>query len=45
MKSLKAFLQYVGPGIESITGNEEDIASFMKMMRIFNEVNISFMRY
>lgn len=44
MTLLKAFLQYVEPGIEGITGNEKDIASFMKMMKIFNEVSMPYMR-
>lgn len=33
------FLKRIEPEIEGITGEERDTASFMKMMRLFNEVN------
>lgn len=36
--NLDAFLKRIEPEIESIRGNERDTASFMKMMRLFNEV-------
>lgn len=32
------FLKRIEPEIEGITGEERDTASFMKMMRLFNEV-------
>ena len=35
------FLKRIEPEIESITGEERDTASFMKMMRLFNEVKYS----
>lgn len=34
------FLKRIEPEIEGITGEERDTASFMKMMRLFNEVKI-----
>lgn len=34
---LDIFLKRTEPEIESITGEERDTASFMKMMRLFNE--------
>ena len=33
-------MKRIEPGIESITGEERDIVSFMRLMRIFNEVCI-----
>jgi len=38
LNSLDSFLKRTEPGIEAITGEERDIGSFMKLMRIFNEV-------
>ena len=38
LDSLDEFLKRIEPEIESITGEERDTASFMKMMRLFNEV-------
>lgn len=38
LENLDAFLKRIEPEIESITGEERDTASFMKMMRLFNEV-------
>ena len=38
LESLDEFLRRIEPEIESITGEERDTASFMKMMRLFNEV-------
>ena len=38
LEKLDEFLKRIEPEIESITGNERDTASFMKMMRLFNEV-------
>ena len=40
LESLDYFLKKTEPEIESITGEERDTASFMKMMRLFNEVRI-----
>ena len=40
LTDLDYFLKRIEPEIESITGEERDTASFMKMMRIFNEVRI-----
>ena len=34
------FLKRIEPEIEGITGEERDTASFMKMMRLFNEVRL-----
>ncbi|KAG8587471.1 hypothetical protein GDO81_005673 [Engystomops pustulosus] len=39
LKSLDSFLRRTEPQIESITGEERDTGSFMKMMRLFNEVS------
>ncbi|KAM4795913.1 dynein axonemal heavy chain 9-like [Rhinophrynus dorsalis] len=39
LKSLDSFLKRTEPQIESITGEERDTGSFMKMMRLFNEVS------
>ncbi|XP_075707241.1 uncharacterized protein LOC142741794 [Rhinoderma darwinii] len=39
LKSLDSFLRRTEPQIESITGLERDTGSFMKMMRLFNEVS------
>ncbi|XP_075192459.1 uncharacterized protein LOC142291659 [Anomaloglossus baeobatrachus] len=39
LKSLDSFLRRSEPQIESITGEERDTGSFMKMMRLFNEVS------
>jgi hypothetical protein len=46
LENLDAFLKRTEPEIESITGEERDTASFMKMMRLFNEVivNLHFVR-
>ena len=41
LENLDAFLKRTEPEIESITGEERDTASFMKMMRLFNEVIVS----
>jgi len=38
LEKLDDFLKRIEPEIESITGEERDTASFMKMMRLFNEV-------
>ncbi|GFO25145.1 dynein beta chain, ciliary-like, partial [Plakobranchus ocellatus] len=39
LEKLDLFLKRIEPEIESITGEERDTASFMKMMRLFNEVS------
>ncbi|XP_043910785.1 dynein beta chain, flagellar outer arm-like [Protopterus annectens] len=39
LKNLDAFLKRTEPQIENITGEERDTESFMKMMRLFNEVS------
>ena len=39
LESLEDFLQRIEPEIESISGEERDTASFMKLMRLFNEVS------
>ncbi|KAM4702001.1 uncharacterized protein O3C94_002925 [Discoglossus pictus] len=39
LKSLDSFLKKTEPQIENITGEERDTGSFMKMMRVFNEVS------
>lgn len=41
------FLKRIEPEIEGITGEERDTASFMKMMRLFNEVScrVDFIEY
>ncbi|GFS27875.1 dynein beta chain, flagellar outer arm [Elysia marginata] len=39
LEKLDMFLKRIEPEIESITGEERDTASFMKMMRLFNEVS------
>ena len=39
---MDSFLKRIEPGIEAITGEERDIVSFMKLMRIFNEVKFFF---
>ncbi|XP_052258855.1 uncharacterized protein LOC127863384 isoform X2 [Dreissena polymorpha] len=39
LERLDDFLKRIEPEIESITGEERDTASFMKMMRLFNEVS------
>ena len=39
LENLDLFLKRIEPEIESITGEERDTASFMKMMRLFNEVS------
>ncbi|XP_071095883.1 uncharacterized protein [Haliotis cracherodii] len=39
LEKLDVFLKRIEPEIESITGEERDTASFMKMMRLFNEVS------
>ena len=38
LEKLDNFLKRIEPEIEGITGEERDTASFMKMMRLFNEV-------
>ena len=38
LENLDTFLKRIEPEIEGITGEERDTASFMKMMRLFNEV-------
>ena len=42
LESLDEFLKRTEPEIESITGEERNTASFMKMMRLFNEVHVNF---
>ena len=42
LESLDEFLKRTEPEIESITGEERNTASFMKMMRLFNEVHVKF---
>ncbi|XP_055866060.1 uncharacterized protein LOC106055129 isoform X2 [Biomphalaria glabrata] len=39
LERLDVFLKRIEPEIEKITGEERDTASFMKMMRLFNEVS------
>ncbi|KAK2190791.1 hypothetical protein NP493_68g02016 [Ridgeia piscesae] len=39
LSELDEFLKRTEPEIESITGEEKDTVSFMKMMRLFNEVS------
>ncbi|KAL3885754.1 hypothetical protein ACJMK2_025795 [Sinanodonta woodiana] len=39
LKKLDQFLKRIEPEIEGITGEERETASFMKMMRLFNEVS------
>ncbi|KAH9514965.1 hypothetical protein Btru_021540, partial [Bulinus truncatus] len=39
LEKLDIFLKRIEPEIEKITGEERDTASFMKMMRLFNEVS------
>lgn len=39
LDTLADFLARIEPEIESITGEERDTVSFMKMMRLFNEVS------
>ncbi|XP_022099208.1 dynein beta chain, ciliary-like [Acanthaster planci] len=39
LTDLDSFLKRIEPEIESISGEERDTASFMRMMRIFNEVS------
>ena len=39
LNDLDSFLKRIEPGVEAITGEERDIFSFMRLMRIFNEVN------
>ena len=41
LESLDEFLKRTEPEIESITGEERNTASFMKMMRLFNEVCVN----
>lgn len=41
LKDLDSFLKRIEPGIEAITGEEQDIKSFMRLMRVFNEVNLT----
>eukprot|EP00795_Rhopilema_esculentum_P016198 gene16198-7569_t len=38
LNDLDSFLKRIEPGVEAITGEERDIFSFMRLMRIFNEV-------
>ena len=38
LNDLDSFLKRIEPGIEAITGEEQDITSFMRLMRVFNEV-------
>lgn len=38
LNDLDSFLKRIEPGIEAITGEEQDIDSFMRLMRVFNEV-------
>jgi hypothetical protein len=38
LNDLDSFLKRIEPGVEAITGEERDITSFMRLMRIFNEV-------
>ncbi|XP_078672103.1 uncharacterized protein LOC144911712 isoform X1 [Branchiostoma floridae x Branchiostoma belcheri] len=39
LTTLDKFLKRIEPDIEGITGEERDTASFMRMMRLFNEVS------
>lgn len=39
LNDLDSFLKRIEPGIEAITGEEQDITSFMRLMRVFNEVS------
>ncbi|KAJ1184768.1 hypothetical protein NDU88_001571 [Pleurodeles waltl] len=39
LRSLDSFLKRTEPQVERITGEERDTGSFMKMMRLFNEVS------
>ncbi len=39
MNELDLFLKRMEPEIEKITGEERDTATFMKIMRMFNEVS------
>ena len=43
LEKLDISLKRIEPEIESITGEERDTASFMKMMRLFNEVCVTSM--
>ena len=43
LNDLDSFLKRIEPGIEAITGEEQDIASFMRLMRVFNEVVYSYL--
>ena len=45
LKELDEFLKRTEPEIEGITGEERDTASFMKMMRLFNEVRTTTVLY
>ena len=40
LNDLDSFLKRIEPGIEAITGEEQDITSFMRLMRVFNEVRL-----
>ena len=40
LNELDLFLKRMEPDIEKITGEERDTATFMKIMRMFNEVNL-----
>ena len=44
LEALDRFMKRIEPEIESITGEERDTASFMKMMRLFNEVHVKTMK-
>lgn len=39
LNELDQFLKQMEPDIEKITGEERDTATFMKIMRMFNEVD------
>ncbi len=45
LEKLDSFMQQIEPEIDGITGEEKDTASFMKMMRLFNEVHVEFYSY
>ena len=40
LKKIGSFLDRTEPEIDSITGEEKDTISFMKMMRLFNQISV-----
>ena len=40
LHKIDEFLCNIEPCIESITGDERDLTTFMRLMRIFNEVSV-----